>query len=172
VMAVHKDVINSPVWFLFFALVSVGLLLLGGWLTYLGLDEWYYQLDFPPFQPPPWLFTPVWVVVLTCLAPATWLVARKVEVQGPLVMAALMLYGAQVVLNGGWSLLFFTMQRPDIALWELYILDGVVLSMAYTYGRVSRTAALLLIPYLVWLALSTAINLWIVQHNTFALTPG
>jgi len=42
--------------------LSIILLLLGGWLTYAGLGAWYYELDFPPFQPPPWLFTPAWVI--------------------------------------------------------------------------------------------------------------
>ena len=75
--------------------VSVVLLGLGGWLTYLGLGPWYEQLQFPPFQPPAWVFTPTWTVVLTFLAVATWLVAREGESRN--MSVALGLYGAQCV---------------------------------------------------------------------------
>jgi tryptophan-rich sensory protein len=150
-----------------FSTLSLILLLLGGWLTYAGLGSWYYELDFPPFQPPQWLFTPAWVIVLSCLALSTWLVATRVNDQAGAVAFALALYGAQFALNAGWSLLFFTVQRPDIALWELIVLDNVLLAMVLAYGWVSKWAALLLTPYIIWLVLSTAINVWIAQHNTF-----
>lgn len=156
----------------FFGVLSLILLLLGGWLTYAGLGDWYYELDFPPFQPAPGLFTPAWVVVLSCLALASWLVASNVNYRPGAAALALSLYSAQFVLNVGWSLLFFTVQRPDIALWELLVLDGVLLAMAWTYGRISIWAALLLAPYIAWLVLSTAINSWIVQHNVFPLLSG
>jgi tryptophan-rich sensory protein len=112
------------------------------------------------------------VVVLSCLALASWLVASHVHHRAGAVALALSLYGAQFVLNVGWSLLFFTVQRPDIAVWELLVLDGVLLAMIWTYGRISIYAALLLAPYIAWLVLSTAINSWIVQHNVFPLLSG
>lgn len=150
-----------------YSLVSLILLVLGGWLTYLGLGDWYYDLDFPPFQPPSWLFTTAWIVVLSCLAVSTWIITRRASENMATVMVALMLYGAQCILNAGWSLLFFTMERPDIALWELYVLDAALLGMVWTYARVSIWSALLLLPYVLWLIISTAINIWIVVHNSF-----
>ncbi len=143
--------------------ISLTLLGLGGWLTYLGLGPWYETLEFPSFQPPPWVFTPVWTVVLALLAVATWLVVRNDR--GRQSNIAIGLYGAQCVLNAMWSLLFFTVRRPDIALWELLALDFVVLAMIVTYGNASRLAGLLLIPYLAWVSFATAINGWIVEHN-------
>ena len=152
-----------------FSALSLSLLFIGGWLTYAGLGAWYYELDFPPFQPPPGLFTPAWIVVLSCLALSTWLIAARLDDNAGYVAIALSLYGAQFVLNAGWSLLFFTVQRPDIAFWELIILDTVLIAMALIYSRVSKWAALLLTPYMFWLVLSTLINGWIVQHNTFPM---
>lgn len=149
--------------------ISLILLFLGGWLTYLGLGDWYYSLDFPPYQPPSWVFTPAWVIVLGCLAVSTWLVACNAEKELHSALSALTLYGAQCVLNVGWSLLFFTLQRPDFALWEIVALDATLLGMLWFYGRTSRLAALLLLPYIGWLILSTAINIWIVTHNTFPI---
>ena len=150
-----------------YSAVSLLLLILGGWLTSLGLGDWYYELEFPPFQPPSWLFTVAWVVVLTGLAFSTWFITRRAEENLSAAMPALMLYGAQCILNAGWSLLFFTLQRPDIALLELLVFDIILLAMVWMYGRISKAAALLLLPYVIWLVLSTAINGWIVAHNTF-----
>ena len=147
------------------ACLSLILLLLGGWLTYRGLGPWYYELEFPPFQPPAWVFTPVWTVVLSLLAWSTWRVSRQASpARG--VGLALALYGAQCVLNVGWSLLFFTLRRPDVALWDLLVLDVTLLLMIVAYARISKTAGLLLVPYLAWVLLATAINGWIVQFNT------
>jgi len=145
-----------------FGLVSLTLLLFSGWLTYLGLGPWFDQLDFPPYQPPSWLFTPVWSIVLVLLAVATWLVTRKL---GRTALLAMGLYGAQCVLNAGWSLLFFTLKRPDVALVELAILDATLALMIFAYARVSRTASLLILPYFLWLLYATAINGWIVAYN-------
>lgn len=142
--------------------ISFLLLILGGWLTYLGLGPWYYELAFPPFQPPSWVFTPVWTVVLALLAWATWRAALSEQTTAKIALA---LYGAQCVLNVGWSLLFFTAQRPDIALFELLVLDVVLLLMVVFYGRISKLAGALLVPYFVWLLFATAINGWIVIYN-------
>jgi tryptophan-rich sensory protein len=144
--------------------VSITLFLLGGWFTYLGVGPWYEELDFAPFQPPPWLFTPAWTVVLSLLAWSTWKVARA-DGQRRGVGLALALYEAHCVLNAGWSLLFFTLRRPDIALCELPVLDATLALMTLAYARVSRPAAWFLAPYLAWLLLATAINGWIVQFN-------
>lgn len=120
--------------FAFFAVLSVVTLALGGWLTSLGLGEWYDALEKPPFQPAPWVFTPTWTVIFALLAYATWRVAsgegRKT--------AALGLYWLQLVLNAGWSLFFFTLARPDLALVEIAVLDAVVLAMVVSYGRLDR----------------------------------
>ncbi|MEM9354151.1 MAG: TspO/MBR family protein [Planctomycetota bacterium] len=147
------------------------LLALGGWLTSLGLGPWYDALRLPPFQPPAWVFTPMWTIVLSLLAVATWLVGREPHAPGR--GRALALYGAQCVLNAGWSLLFFSLQRPDAALWELLVLNAVLVAMIAAYWRVSRLAGLLITPYLAWLLLATAINVWVVQNNgPAAPTPG
>ncbi|MEM1062677.1 MAG: TspO/MBR family protein [Planctomycetota bacterium] len=143
--------------------ISAALLGMGGWLTFLGLGRWYVELEFPPYQPPPWVFTPVWTVVLTLLAWSTWLVCRRVGHPG--VGLALGLYGAQCVLNVGWSLLFFTVERPDVAMWELLALDVTLALMIAAYARVSKVAAVMLVPYFAWLMMSTAINAWIVAEN-------
>ena len=144
-----------------FGLLSVVTLGLGGWLTSLGFGPWYDQLEKPWFQPPGWVFSPVWTLLFVLLAVSTWQVAREGAVARP----ALALYALQLVLNLGWSLLFFTLHRPLAALVEILVLDAVVLAMVFVYGRVRRSAGWMLVPYAVWLGLATSINVWIVRHN-------
>ncbi|MEM1448809.1 MAG: TspO/MBR family protein [Planctomycetota bacterium] len=144
-----------------YAILSFVILGLGGWLTSLGMGEWYDALEKPPFQPPGWVFSPVWTVVLGLLAVGTWRVARRGEVA----RAGLKLYAAQFVLNVGWSLFFFAMTNPTLALVDIALLDVVVVAMVVVYGRVDRVAGWCMVPYAVWLGLATAINVWIVQNG-------
>lgn len=144
-----------------FAALSVLTLGLGGWLTSLGFGPWYDELEKPWFQPPGWLFSPVWTVLFALLAVATWQVARRGEVA----RTALQLYAVQLLLNLGWSLLFFTLSRPAWALVDIVLLDVVVVAMVVAYGRVHRASGWLLVPYAAWLGLATAINVWIVVQN-------
>lgn len=147
-----------------FLLISATMLGVGGWLTALGFGEWYDTLAKPPFQPPGWLFSPVWTTLLTLLAVATWLVART-GLDKPIVRLALVLYGIQIALNILWSLLFFTLHNPTFALWEIAILDVILLSMVIVYWRVNTWAGLMILPYLLWLGLASVINYWIVFNN-------
>ena len=128
------------------------------------MGEWYDALKIPSWQPPGWLLTPVWTLILGLLAVSTWLVARD-GLNRPGVGFALFLYGVQLILNSGWSLLFFSMYSPDWALFELVLLLGVLIGMMIAYGRISETAAWLLSPYVAWVCFALAINLWIVVNN-------
>ena len=143
-----------------FALLSIATLGLGGWLTSLGFGTWYDELPKPPFQPPGWVFSPVWTTLFVLLAVATWRVASH----GARASTALYAYGVQLVLNVLWSLLFFTLHRPDRALVDIVLLDLVVVTMVVLYGRLDRAAAWMIVPYAVWLGLATAINAWIVLY--------
>lgn len=149
---------------LLFLTISVAMLALGGWLTYLGMGEWYRNLKVPSWQPPGWLFSPVWTTLLTLLAVATWLVFHG-EGNSTFRRVALGLYGAQIVLNITWSLLFFALHMPALALIDIFFLDLVLAGMVFIYGRLSLVASMLILPYLIWLGLATAINFWIVLNN-------
>jgi len=144
-----------------FAFLSVVTLGMGGWLTSLGFGTWYDELKKPWFQPPGWVFSPVWTVLFVLLAFATWQVARS----GRAAKTALRWYGVQLVLNVGWSLLFFTLHLPGWALLEILALDIVVIAMVFHYARLRPAAGFMLVPYACWLMLATAINAWIVVYN-------
>ena len=145
----------------FFSVLSLVTLAAGGLLTSLGLGPWYRDLQIPWFQPPAWAFTPAWLIIFVLLAIATWRISRRGSIAG----FALGLYGLQLVANALWSFFFFPMERPDLALIDIFALDAMVIGMTVLYGRIDRTSGLLLLPYVVWLGLATAINVWIVLYN-------
>ena len=147
-------------------LASFVLLALGGWLTSLGLGPWYKALNFSSFQPPSWVFTPAWVVILSLLGIAIWKITGPGGQSTPVMLSsALLLYGAQFILNAGWSLLFFSVRRPDYALWAIIALLVVLVAMIIAYFKISKTSGWMLVPYLAWLLFATAINVAIVNDN-------
>lgn len=134
---------------------------LGGAATEIG--PWYFQLQKPSWQPPDWLFGPAWttIYVLTSIAGVkAW--RRADEVQRRYFMGALLL---NLVLNLLWSLIFFTSQRPDIALIEVVPLWLSVLLMVLLVRSYSPVSALLMLPYLGWVAFAAYLNWTIVTLN-------
>lgn len=146
---------------LLFGLLSLLTLAAGGVLTMLGLGPWYDALEVPWFQPPPWVFTPAWTTIFILLAIASHRIARR----GSTARTALTVYGIQLVLNMLWSLFFFPMQSPELALVDAIALDVVIIAMIILYGRIDRVSGWLLVPYGIWMILATAINLWVVLNN-------
>ncbi len=144
-----------------FGFLSIVTLAAGGWLTMLGLGPWYDQLKVPWFQPPAWAFTPAWTMIFILLAFATHRVARL----GSVARIAIAVYAVQMILNILWSLFFFPMQSPELALVDAIALDVVIVSMIVLYGRIDRIAGWMLVPYGVWMILATAINTWVVLNN-------
>lgn len=134
---------------------------LGGAATEIG--PWYFQLQKPSWQPPDWLFGPAWttIYVLTSIAGVkAW--RRADEVHRRYFLGALLL---NLVLNLLWSLIFFTSQRPDIALLEVVPLWLSILLMVLLVRGYSPQSALLMLPYLGWVAFAAYLNWTIVKLN-------
>lgn len=134
---------------------------LGGAATEIG--PWYFQLQKPSWQPPDWLFGPAWttIYILTSIAGVkAW--QRADEVQHRYFLGALLL---NLVLNLFWSLIFFTSQRPDIALLEVVPLWLSILLMVLLVRSYSPQSALLMLPYLGWVAFAAYLNWTIVKLN-------
>ena len=119
---------------------------------------WYEGLRKPPLNPPNWVFGPVWSVLYLAIAVAAWLVWRA----RPGSAQPLALWGSQLVLNAVWSLLFFGLQLPSLALVEIVILLGVLLATFVSFFRVRALAGVLFLPYAAWVSFATYLNagLW------------
>ncbi len=143
------------------AIFCVALAIAGGMLT--KLTPWYHALRQPTWKPPDWAFGPIWTLVFICLTFAiayAWDVASSS--QRELMLWALGVNGA---LNIAWSGIFFVMRNPTLAFVELVIFWFSILALIYVFGSVTRTAALLLLPYICWVTTAGVLNFTIVRLN-------
>lgn len=131
--------------------------LLGALTTATGDSSWYQSLAKPPFQPPPWVFGPVWTVLYTLMGIAAWRVTRSAAPR-PVIRTAIAAYAIQLVLNGIWTPVFFGAQAPRAGLLILVLLVVAVAFTINAFRRADRTAAWLLVPYLLWGLFATALN--------------
>jgi translocator protein len=114
---------------------------------------WYEGLSKPGWTPPNWLFGPVWSVLYLMIAVAGWLVWR-IDGAG----LAMLLWVAQLILNGMWSWLFFGRRRMDLAFVDVVALWLAIAGFILAAWPVSGMAALLFVPYLVWVSIAGALN--------------
>lgn len=126
-------------------------------------DAWYKNLNKPPWNPPNWLFAPVWTLLYLLMAAAAWLVWRRDGLGGGLV--PLSLYVLQLILNAGWTWLFFGRHRPRGALLDIGVLWAVILATLIAFWRLEPLAGVLLIPYLAWVSFASALNWSIWRRN-------
>lgn len=133
----------------------------GAVFTIEGLKDWYPSLQKPAFNPPNGVFGPVWTTLYLLMGIAEYLVSRQV---GPdpqtaaLVRRAQGLFALQLSLNVGWSFLFFKLRSPLAALIELLALWVAIALTIATFARLSRLAAGLLVPYLLWTTFAGVLN--------------
>ena len=127
------------------------------------IAKWYRGLDRPPFTPPDAAFGPVWTTLYMLIAASGWRVWQAPSSRER--TRALGLWAAQHVLNTAWSPLFFGARRTHEALADLVLLDASVAAYALTARRVDKPAAAMMLPYLAWLSLATALNAEIVRRN-------
>lgn len=122
--------------------------------------EWYAGLEKPTWNPPSWVFGPVWSVLYTLMAVAAWLVWCRGGWQAQ--RRPLGLYLIQLALNAAWTPLFFGLQSPGIALIDIILLFIAIAATMRAFFRVRTVAGLLLVPYLMWVGFASVLNftLW------------
>lgn len=144
------------------AAAALGVALLGGLMTDIG--PWYFALRQPAWKPPDWAFGPVWTLIFA-LAAAAGVSAWRQAPDRAAREWLLALFALNGFLNVLWSLLYFRLRRPDWALWEVGLLWLSILLLVVVLSRYARRAAVLLLPYLLWVTLAAALNAATVQLN-------
>lgn len=122
--------------------------------------DWYKALEKPAWTPPDWLFGPVWSALYLMIAVAGWLVWTTLGMSGLLV-----LWGANLVLNAMWSWLFFGIRRMDLAFVDVVMMWLAIAAFIVLASATVPLAALLFVPYLVWVTIASALNLSVWRRN-------
>lgn len=122
--------------------------------------EWYATLNKPSFNPPGWVFGPVWTALYTMMGVSAWLVWRRGNARG-----ALALWLLQLSFNAAWTPVFFGLHWMGVALAVIIAMWLAILATMLAFRRHSRPATLLLAPYLLWVGFATVLNAALRQLN-------
>lgn len=156
--------IHSVLWLIAWIGVSELAGIVGSFFTASAIPTWYADLEKPSFNPPSWVFGPVWTTLYALMGIAAFLVWQK-GTQRKEVKIALSVFGLQLVLNALWSIIFFGLESPGGGLVEIVLLWLAIVATIILFGRISRPAAWLLIPYLAWVSFATCLTFAIWQLN-------
>jgi benzodiazapine receptor len=132
---------------------------IGSIYTYDSVRDWYPELEKPSYTPPSWVFAPVWTLLYAMMGVSLYLASqRHTEEVGGVWRASRVLIGTQLALNALWSYVFFGRRAPGWALLEILFLWVAITATILAFFKISRTAALLLLPYLLWSSFAVALN--------------
>jgi tryptophan-rich sensory protein len=126
-----------------------------------NIAGWYAALAKPSFNPPNWIFAPVWTALYVMMAVAAWRVWRVLSVRSP----AILLYVLQLALNFAWSLIFFSLHLIDAAFIDIAALWIVILATMIAFFRGDRVAGWLMLPYFAWVSFAAVLNWEILRLN-------
>ena len=150
---------DRPILALVIAVLAVELVGASGSIfTVRGLDGWYDTLQQPMLAPPSWVFGPVWTTLFALVGVAVWLVWRQAASSPHDVRLAFGVFVAHFVFNLGWSAVFFGLREIGWGLVVIWVLWALIVKTIWAFDRVDRRAALLLVPYLLWVSFAAYLN--------------
>lgn len=138
--------------------------LIGTIFTMPAIGTWYATLARPELAPPNWIFAPVWTTLYLLMGIAAFLVWQK-GLDRKEVKVALAIFGVQLVLNTLWSIIFFGLQSPGWAFVEIVFLWTAIVATIIAFAKVSKPAAWLLAPYILWVSFAGYLNFMIFWLN-------
>jgi tryptophan-rich sensory protein len=135
-----------------------------GFFTTGSIEGWYITLNKPWFNPPNWIFGPVWTLLYLMMGIAFFLIWKS-DAPTDTKKIAITVYFVQLVLNFAWSLIFFYMEQPGWALVDILLMWAAILYTILVFGKISSAAAWLLVPYICWVSFATVLNFAIWKLN-------
>jgi benzodiazapine receptor len=129
-----------------------------GIVTRSSIETWYPTLVKPSFNPPNWVFAPVWSMLFIMMGVAAGLIWDRIEAEKETVRKALIFFVIQLALNALWSFLFFGLKNPMLAGLEIIILWLMIYETYIQFTKINKIAGYLFIPYLLWVSFATILN--------------
>ncbi|MGB9748714.1 MAG: TspO/MBR family protein [Candidatus Woesearchaeota archaeon] len=140
---------------------------LGSIFTSKSVNSWYLALNKPFFNPPNWLFAPVWIILFVLIGISFYFAWDKNFGGNKKIRKAVCLtvYSLQLFFNFLWSLLFFGLKNPLFAFAEIIFLWFLIIANIFVFYKVSKISAYLLVPYLLWVSFASLLNCYITILN-------
>jgi len=162
-----KKYISALIYFLLITFLAA---LVGNFFTAPSIPTWYASLNKPSFSPPNWLFGPAWTILYILMAvSAFWIwssyAKARDEKEKRKIKTAIVIYGVHLVLNALWSFIFFGLQNPAWAFFEILILWVLIMIVAWKFYQIRRIAGIFFIPYILWVTFASVLNFAIWQLN-------
>ncbi len=132
---------------------------------FFGPDEWFRSLLKPTWNPPNWLFGPVWTLLYILMGLSVWLLRRQPDVPRATLMQAMRLFWLQLALNLAWTPIFFGLHQAGLAFGEICLLWIAALWTAIAFGKIRALSGYLLIPYVLWVSFALVLNgtIWLMN---------
>ena len=126
------------------------------------IGSWYQTIEKPSWNPPNWIFGPVWTTLYVLMGISLFLVWKSSALHK---RSAIILFSLQIVLNFFWSFIFFKQHQIGLAFAEILALWSMILLNIFAFGRINKLAAWLLVPYISWVSFAAILNFTIWQLN-------
>jgi tryptophan-rich sensory protein len=133
----------------------------GSYFTIPEIKTWYTQIQKPSWNPPNYLFGPVWTTLYTLMGISLWLIWVKSEKA----KMPILVFFIQLTLNAIWSIIFFNLHNISLALVDIILLFAAIIVTIVSFWKVSKIASILLIPYLLWVGFASCLNYAIYKLN-------
>jgi len=152
---------NKILTFILFLAITFSASLIGGFSTITFKEPWYSLLNKPPFNPPDWVFGPVWTSLYIMMTVSIWLYwhANNKDIN------TVYIYFVHLVFNTTWSVVFFALHNMVLALLVLIILIALIINLILRFKRVKKLSAYLMIPYLLWCSFALILNASLIIIN-------
>lgn len=148
----------SDFWKLITAIaICEGTGILSGFLANAGMNPWFDSINKPSWNPPSWVFAPVWATLYLLMGISLWLI-WKMNADQSVKLKALLFFAAQLFLNFWWSIIFFKFHSPALAFLDIVLLIIFILITIFKFAELSRLAAWLLVPYIAWVSFASILN--------------
>jgi len=145
---------NKFISFLLFGLITYSASLIGGLITITLKEPWYSMLIKPSFNPPNWIFAPVWTTLYLMMTVAIWFFWHSKKRD----MNTVYIYFIHIIINTTWSIIFFGLQNIFLALLTLLLLISLIIILILRFKRVNMLSFYLMIPYLLWCFFALILN--------------
>ena len=137
---------------------------ISGFFTSASINTWYVTLNKPWFNPPNWIFAPVWTLLYLMMGIAFYMIWKS-EAVNAVKQTAVILFAAQLLVNFLWSLIFFYLKQPGWAMLDIILMWILIVATIFSFGKISSTAAWLMLPYICWVSFAMILNFYLWKLN-------